>query len=124
MGTRAAAFNAKIQNLLDYHLRLLHGVVPAPSGLDIACTLKYFSQILLGVLKDIHATPMEMLYHREQDAARLALFPSLDYKGLHQALSKLVDIIPLVQFGTHLMYRVKDHPESETRPNLATPLAA
>lgn len=39
---------AKIRNLTDYHLRLLHGVVPPPSGTDIANTLKYFSQTLLG----------------------------------------------------------------------------
>lgn len=53
------------------------------------------------MLKDIQETPMEMMYHREQDSSRLALFPSLDCKGLYQALTQLVDVIPLVQFGTH-----------------------
>jgi hypothetical protein len=39
---------AKIRNLHDYHLRLLHGVMPLPSGIDIANTIKYFSQTLLS----------------------------------------------------------------------------
>ena len=38
---------AKIKNLQDYYLRLLHGI-PLPSELDIACTLKYFSLTLMG----------------------------------------------------------------------------
>ncbi|XP_069937362.1 protein unc-79 homolog isoform X2 [Cherax quadricarinatus] len=102
MGTRAAAFTAKIRNLSDYHLRLLHAVVPAPSGLDIANTLKYFSQTLLGVLREIQERPMDMLHHRDQDAMRLALFPNLDYSGLHQSLVALVDIMPLIQYGTQV----------------------
>ncbi|XP_064117132.1 protein unc-79 homolog isoform X3 [Macrobrachium nipponense] len=100
MGTRAAAFTAKIRNLNDYHLRLLHGVLPAPSGLDIANTLKYFSQTLLGVLREIQERPMDMLHQRSQDATRLALFPNLDYSGLHQSIVSLVDIMSLIQYGT------------------------
>nr|XP_045612898.1 protein unc-79 homolog isoform X4 [Procambarus clarkii] len=103
MGTRSAAFTAKIRNLNDFHLRLLHAVVPAPSGLDIANTLKYFSQTLLGVLREIQERPMDMLRHRDQDALRLALFPNLDYTGLHQSLVALVDIIPLIQYGTQVL---------------------
>ena len=38
---------------------------------------------------------------READLNRLTLFPNLDYVGLHQALVQLVDVITLVQFGTH-----------------------
>ncbi|XP_071543773.1 protein unc-79 homolog isoform X4 [Panulirus ornatus] len=102
MGTRAAAFTAKIRNLNDYHLRLLHAVVPPPSGLDVANTLKYFSQTLLGVLRDIQERPMEMLRHRDQDVMRLALFPNLDYVGLHKSLVALVDIMPLIQSGTQV----------------------
>ncbi|XP_068237998.1 protein unc-79 homolog isoform X5 [Palaemon carinicauda] len=100
MGTRAAAFTAKIRNLNDYHLRLLHGVLPAPSGLDIANTLKYFSQTLLGVLREIQERPMDMLHQRSQDATRSALFPNLDYNGLHQSIVSLVDIMSLIQYGT------------------------
>jgi hypothetical protein len=39
---------ARIRNLHDYQLRLLHNIVPVPSGVDIANTLKYFSQTLLS----------------------------------------------------------------------------
>lgn len=38
---------AKIGNLKDYHRSLLRSVTPLPSGMDIANTLKYFSQTLL-----------------------------------------------------------------------------
>lgn len=48
MGTRAAAFQAKLRCLHEYHVRLLHNVLPAPSGIDIANTIKYFSQTLLS----------------------------------------------------------------------------
>lgn len=37
----------KLTSLHDYYQRLLHGTQPMPSGLDIANTLKYFSQTLL-----------------------------------------------------------------------------
>lgn len=39
---------AKLRCLHDYHLRLLHNVLPAPSGIDIANTIKYFSQTFLS----------------------------------------------------------------------------
>lgn len=39
---------AKLRCLHDYHLRLLHNVLPAPSGVDIANTIKYFSQTFLS----------------------------------------------------------------------------
>lgn len=39
---------AKIRNLHDCQLRLLHNVMPVPSGVDVANTLKYFSQTLLS----------------------------------------------------------------------------
>ncbi|XP_073986418.1 UNC-79 domain-containing protein isoform X3 [Rhodnius prolixus] len=99
MGTRAAAFAAKIRNLHDYHLRLLHNVMPAPSGLEIANTIKYFSQTLLTVLKDVPSSPIEMLKYPEKDQARLALYPNLDYKGLYNAIIELVDVAPLLQYG-------------------------
>ncbi|KFM70417.1 Protein unc-79-like protein, partial [Stegodyphus mimosarum] len=44
MGTRAAAFTAKIHNLQHYNARIKHNLVPLPSGDDVANTLKYFSQ--------------------------------------------------------------------------------
>lgn len=39
---------AKVRNLHDYQLRLLNSSVSPPSGHDVANTLKYFSQMLLG----------------------------------------------------------------------------
>jgi protein unc-79 len=105
--------------LHDFQLRLLHGIVPVPSGFDIANTIKNFSQTLLcklnhliklffsnisqkkGVLKDVPSSPLEMLRNCEQDSARLALFPNLDYKGLYNAIVQLMDVAPLIQFGMH-----------------------
>jgi len=34
--------------LKDYHSRTINGILPVASGADIANTLKYFSQTLLG----------------------------------------------------------------------------
>ena len=38
-----------MRNLHDYQLRLLNSSVSPPSGHDVANTLKYFSQMLLGI---------------------------------------------------------------------------
>uniref|UniRef100_T1JB25 Protein unc-79 homolog n=1 Tax=Strigamia maritima TaxID=126957 RepID=T1JB25_STRMM len=91
---------AKIRTLYDYHLRTLHNIVPLPSGVDIGTTLKYFSQTLLGILKDVPTIPMEMMKWRDADHARMSLFPNLDYKGLYYAVVQLIDIVPLIQYGT------------------------
>ncbi|GLH04892.1 Uncharacterized protein GBIM_10519 [Gryllus bimaculatus] len=101
MGTRAAAFTAKIRNLHDYQLRLLHGIMPIPSGVDIANTLKHFSQTLLTVLKDVPSSPLEMLKQPEKDAVRMGMYPNLDYKSVFTALVQLMDVAPLIQFGLH-----------------------
>ncbi|XP_066903218.1 protein unc-79 homolog isoform X4 [Halyomorpha halys] len=101
MGTRAAAFASKIRNIHDYHLRLLHNVIPLPSGQEIANTIKYFSQTLLTVLKDVPSSPIEMLKYPERDQARLALYPNLDYKGLYNAIIELVDVASAIQYGLH-----------------------
>lgn len=39
---------AKVRNLHDHQLRLLHSIVPVPSGCDVANTLKYFTTTLLS----------------------------------------------------------------------------
>ncbi|CAL1284324.1 unnamed protein product [Larinioides sclopetarius] len=103
MGTRAAAFTAKIHNLQHYNGRIKHNLLPLPSGDDVANTLKYFSQTLLSVLKDVPSISFDMLRSPEKDAIRTALFPSLDYKTLHNALVELVDAVPLVQHGAHAL---------------------
>ncbi|GFV14035.1 protein unc-79 homolog [Trichonephila clavipes] len=103
MGTRAAAFTAKIHNLQHYNGRIKHNLLPLPSGDDVANTLKYFSQTLLSVLKDVPSISFDMLRSPEKDAIRTSLFPSLDYKTLHNALVELVDAVPLVQHGAHAL---------------------
>ncbi|KAM3960770.1 LOW QUALITY PROTEIN: UNC-79 domain-containing protein [Aphomia sociella] len=99
MGTRAAAFTAKIRSLYDCQLRLMHNIQPLPSGVDIANTVKYFSQTLLSVLKDVPRSPLEMLRDADNDADRMVLYPNLDYKGLFNAISQLVDAAPHLQYG-------------------------
>ncbi|CAG9855370.1 unnamed protein product [Phyllotreta striolata] len=99
MGTRAAAFTAKIRSLYDYQLRLMQGVMPPPSGVDIANTIKYFSQTLLTVLKDVPNSPFELLKNPEMDTVRMGLFPSLDYKGLYNSLIPLIEVAPLITYG-------------------------
>ncbi|KAJ8981493.1 hypothetical protein NQ317_007019 [Molorchus minor] len=66
---------AKIRSLYDYQLRLMQGVMPPPSGVDIANTIKYFSQTLLTVLKDVPSSPLDLLKNPEMDAERMGLFP-------------------------------------------------
>ena len=61
MGTRAAAFTAKIKNLNEIQLRLMQNSVPLPQGHEIANSLKYFSTTLLGVLKDVPGQPLVMI---------------------------------------------------------------
>lgn len=101
MATRSMTFTSKVKNLNDSQLRLLHGVLPTPSGLEIAGTLKYFSQTLLTVLKDVPSTPLELLKCPDKDSVRMGLFPILDYRGLYSALTLLVDVAPVIQYGLH-----------------------
>lgn len=65
----------------------------------MANTLKYFSSVLVGVLKDVQSIPLDMLCSEEQDAARIAMFPSLDYEGLFNVLVQILDILPNVVSG-------------------------
>ncbi|XP_053615401.1 protein unc-79 homolog isoform X1 [Plodia interpunctella] len=90
---------AKIRSLYDCQLRLMHNIQPLPSGADIANTVKYFSQTLLSVLKDVPRSPLEMIRDADNDADRMMLYPNLDYKGLFNAISQLVDAAPHLQYG-------------------------
>ncbi|XP_047508283.1 protein unc-79 homolog isoform X3 [Pieris napi] len=90
---------AKIRSLYDCQLRLMHNIQPLPSGIDIANTVKYFSQTLLSVLKDVPKSPLEMMRDADNDAERMGLYPNLDYKGLFNAISQLVDSAPHLQYG-------------------------
>ncbi|XP_031621809.1 protein unc-79 homolog isoform X2 [Contarinia nasturtii] len=102
MGTRAAAFQAKLRCLHDYHLRLLHNVLPAPSGVDIANTIKYFSQTFLTVLKDVPNSPHQMIQDPSQDHIRMSAYPNLEYGNLYNALAMLLDVAPNIQFGLNV----------------------
>jgi hypothetical protein len=101
MGTRAQAFTAKIKNLQEVQMRLMQGSVPLPQGHEIANSLKYFSTTLLGVLRDVPGQPMMMMRSRESDSERLALFPSLDYKGLYSTLLQFLDMVNLLPSGLY-----------------------
>ena len=60
-----------------------------------------FSYLFLfaGILKDVPDFPLVMVYTRERDCKRMALFPSLDYKGLYNVLMQLMEVAPLIQTG-------------------------
>jgi hypothetical protein len=47
---------------------------------------------------------MEMLKSQEKDSVRLGLYPSLDYKGLYNAIVQLTDVVPLIQYGLNGLY--------------------
>lgn len=54
---------------------------------------------MTAVLKDVPNSPLEMLKSKEKDTTRLALFPSLEYKGLYRAATQLLEVAPLIQYG-------------------------
>lgn len=55
--------------------------------------------VVSAVLKDVPNYPYELLKKPENDQTRLSLFPSLDYKGLYNALLPLLEVAPLIQNG-------------------------
>eukprot|EP00094_Tigriopus_californicus_P000131 TCALIF_00127-PA protein Name:"Similar to UNC79 Protein unc-79 homolog (Homo sapiens)" AED:0.02 eAED:0.04 QI:0/0/0/0.66/0.5/0.33/3/0/2591 len=107
MGTRAAAFTAKIKALQEAQMRLLQSQTPsgpnlnAPTGLELATTLKWFSTTLLNVLKDVPGQPLLMMKSKETDPERMALYPSLDYKGLYSSLLNFIDLIEFIPQGLY-----------------------
>ncbi|XP_014665214.1 PREDICTED: protein unc-79 homolog, partial [Priapulus caudatus] len=101
MGTRAATFTAKIRNLNDYYQRTVNNIVPLPSGIDIANTLKYFQQTLLSVLKDVPSVKADSDTSHHRDSVRLSMFPNLNYQGLYHAIINIIDVVPLLQFGQY-----------------------
>lgn len=56
------------------------------------------------MLKDVPSSPLQMLKNPEMDQMRMALFPSLDYKGLYNALLPFVEVTPMIQIGIHGMH--------------------
>ncbi|XP_053676788.1 protein unc-79 homolog isoform X2 [Anopheles nili] len=102
MGTRGAAFQAKLRCLHEYHVRLLSNQVPAPTGSDVANTIKYFSQTLLTVLKDVPCSPLEMIKDPSLDQIRMSSYPNLEYQNLYNALTMLLDVASNIQSGLYL----------------------
>lgn len=103
MATRAATFTSKIRNLKDFHYRITNNLTTQPTGTDIANTLKYFSQTLLSVLKDVPSIPAESYGPKQRDSVRdsvrLSIFPNLNYSGLYEAVLGIIDLVPLIQIG-------------------------
>uniref|UniRef100_A0A182N8V5 Protein unc-79 homolog n=1 Tax=Anopheles dirus TaxID=7168 RepID=A0A182N8V5_9DIPT len=102
MGTRSAAFQAKLRCLHEFHVRLLSNQVPAPTGSDVANTIKYFSQTLLTVLKDVPCSPLEMIKDPSLDQIRMSSYPNLEYQNLYNALTMLLDVASNIQSGLYL----------------------
>ncbi|KAH9417943.1 Protein unc-79 [Dermatophagoides pteronyssinus] len=97
MGTRAASFSAKIRNLQDYHHRLLNGITPYPSIPDIINVLKFFSQALLTILRDVPCIPIDLIRDPNRDSIRIGFFPNLDYRNLFYTLSGMLDSFANIQ---------------------------
>uniref|UniRef100_T1KYI8 Uncharacterized protein n=1 Tax=Tetranychus urticae TaxID=32264 RepID=T1KYI8_TETUR len=99
MATKAATFTAKIKNLQESCNRIINGAFPQPSATDITSTLKFFSQILLSVLKDAPSMPIDVICSPEKDHSRTTMFPSLDYRSLYATLIQLLELLPHLQSG-------------------------
>lgn len=103
---------AKLRSLHEFHQRLLHNTVPLPSGVDIANTIKYFSQTLLseyrrcdgfaillirffssGTLKDCSESPLDQIRDPDMDMRRMSSYPSLEYQNLYNAICMLVSSV-------------------------------
>ena len=60
MGTRAAAFSAKIKSLRESQQKVSLGVVPTPTGSDLSTSYRWFSSTLLNILRDVPGLPYHM----------------------------------------------------------------
>lgn len=54
---------------------------------------------IAALLKDVRESPYEMLRAQKLDPDRMALYPSLDYKQLFNALTQMMDVVSLVHIG-------------------------
>ena len=106
MGTRAAAFSAKIKSLAETQAQTGARLSSAgnnvvPSGQDLATSYKWFSSTLLSILKDVPGMPYHMIKNPERDTERLSLFPNLDYRGLHDCVYNFIPDLHLVTSSTY-----------------------
>ena len=68
-------------------------------SLDYRSDIDQFKYCGTGILKDVPDFPLVMIYKKERDSKRMALFPSLDYRGLYTVLIQLLEVAPLIQTG-------------------------
>ena len=102
MGTRAAAFSAKIKSLRETQVSVSSNVVPTPTGQDLATSYRWFSSTLMSILKDVPGHPYHMIRSPEQDNDRLALFPNLDYRGLHDVVYEFIPELNNITSSTYI----------------------
>lgn len=60
---------------------------------------KSYIPTILVILKDMPQNILEMTQNSDEDAERLALFPTMDYKGLFDTLVLLIDDANLIHIG-------------------------
>ncbi|CAD5216887.1 unnamed protein product [Bursaphelenchus okinawaensis] len=90
--------SAKIRTLTDFHSRISGNQQP-PSNAEVITTLKYFTQTLIGFLKDIAPKNGHLFVKFTSDAQRSNLYPNLNYSGLFYGIVNLLDVFPLIQTG-------------------------
>lgn len=54
---------------------------------------------IVALLKDVPEEPFDLIKSQEKDAERMALYPNLDYKQLYNALTQLIDVVPMIHIG-------------------------
>ena len=91
MGTRAAAFSAKIKSLRETQQKVSLGLVPTPTGSDLSTSYRWFSTTLLSILRDVPGLPYHMIRSPELDSERLSLYPILDYRELYETVYENID---------------------------------
>ncbi|ESN91235.1 hypothetical protein HELRODRAFT_90301, partial [Helobdella robusta] len=94
---------AKIRILKDYHLRIINSVYPIPSGFDIANNLRYFSQTLIGVLKDVPLSTKHLFIRRKTNRECLQVFPDLDYMHLYETVECIINDVSVILTGQHAL---------------------
>ena len=57
--------------------------------------------IVCSVLKDMPVIPSESYGPWQKDSVRLAMFPSLNYAGLYDAVINIMEIAPAIEQGKH-----------------------
>ena len=101
MGTRAAAFSAKIKSLRETQQKVSLGLVPTPTGSDLSTSYRWFSTTLLSILKDVPGLPYHMIRSPELDSERLSLYPILDYRELYETVYDFMPDLHLVTSSTY-----------------------